>query len=144
MSFEEKKAWGYLAIAVIGYAVYLVLIFTSAGASGTPLPALDYAPTMLWTIGGAIVAGILTNIAIGIVTPKGADKADQRDKEITQLGEHVGQAFIVIGGVSALLLAIFRVEYFWIANVIYLGFVLSAVLGSIARLVAYRRGFQQW
>jgi hypothetical protein len=144
MSFEEKKAWGYLAVAVIAYAVYLVVIFTSAAGSGSELYALDYAPTMLWTIGGAIVVGILTNIAIGIAAPKGADKADQRDKEITQLGERVGQAFIVIGGVSALVLAMLRVEYFWIANAIYLGFVLSAVLGSIARLVAYRRGFQQW
>jgi hypothetical protein len=33
-----------------------------------------------------------------------------------------------------------RCDYFWIANVIYLGFVLSAVAGSVVKLVAYRRG----
>ena len=33
---------------------------------------------------------------------------------------------------------------FWIANVIYLGFVLSGIVASIAKLVAYRRGFQSW
>ena len=35
-------------------------------------------------------------------------------------------------------------DYFWIANVIYLCFVLSAILGSIAKIVAYRQGFPQW
>ena len=32
----------------------------------------------------------------------------------------------------------------WIANVIYLCFTLSAVVGSVAKIVAYRRGFQSW
>jgi hypothetical protein len=33
---------------------------------------------------------------------------------------------------------------FWIANVVYLAFVLSASPGSIAKIIAYRRGFQTW
>jgi hypothetical protein len=33
---------------------------------------------------------------------------------------------------------------FWIANVIYLGFVLSAVLGSATKIAGYRGGFQTW
>ena len=32
-------------------------------------------------------------------------------------------------------------DYFWIANAIYLAFVVSAVVGTIVKLVAYRRGF---
>ena len=59
-------------------------------------------------------------------------------------GETVGQAFVVIGGVSAMLLALFEFEYFWIANVIYLCFVLSAILSAIAKLVAYRSGMPRW
>ena len=37
-------------------------------------------------------------------------------------------------------LAMLEVAYFWIANAVYLAFFLSAVLGSVARIVAYRRG----
>ena len=37
-------------------------------------------------------------------------------------------------------MAMARWDYFWIANVIYLGFVLWAVAGSAVKLVAYRRG----
>jgi hypothetical protein len=37
-----------------------------------------------------------------------------------------------------------EVDYFWIANVLYLCFTLSAVLSSIAKIFAYRRGFHPW
>ena len=41
-------------------------------------------------------------------------------------------------------MAMAELDYFWIANLIYLAFVLSAILGSVAKIVAYRRGFQPW
>jgi hypothetical protein len=144
VSFEEKKAWAFLVIAIAGFAVYVAVLAAGGAFQHSAVAEIDYAPLMLWSIGGAIVAGIVADIVIGIGTPKAARTADQRDREIKALGEHVGQAFIVIGGVAALLLAILRADYFWIANAVYLGFVLSAVLGSIARLVAYRRGMPQW
>ena len=37
-------------------------------------------------------------------------------------------------------MAMARWDYFWIANVLYLGFVLWAIAGSVLKLVAYRRG----
>ena len=46
--------------------------------------------------------------------------------------------------IAALGLAMAELDYFWIANVIYLAFVLSSVLGSAAKIVGYRRGFQPW
>jgi hypothetical protein len=56
----------------------------------------------------------------------------------------VGQAFLVLGGVAALLLSLAEGDHFWIANTLYLAFVLSAVIGSAARIVAYRRGLPEW
>ena len=151
MSLEEKKAWSYLAVAVLAYGVYLVLVLSAVSASAnaaSPATAstadINYAPLMLWTIGGAIVANVVANTAIATTTPRDDRQTDQRDKEIARLGERVGQAFLVLGGVGALVLAMVRADHFWIANVIYLGFVLSAVVGSIARLVAYRRGVPTW
>jgi NADPH:quinone reductase-like Zn-dependent oxidoreductase len=58
---------------------------------------------------------------------------DERDREIGHFGEHVGRSTIVAGGVAGLVLALAKAGYFWIANVLCLGFVLSAVLGSTAR-----------
>jgi hypothetical protein len=142
MSLEEKKAWSFLLVAVLAYGVYLTLIGTVG--RGEQSAEIDYAPFMLWTIGGAVVTGVAANITLAITAPREARQSDQRDREIARLGEHVGQAFIVLGGISALALAILRADYFWVANAVYLGFVLSAVVGSIARLVAYRRGVPTW
>ena len=147
MSFEERGVWILLTVAVAAYAVYLFLIL--GGPADVPLVERPYVVPMLWTIGGAIVAGIVlsifSGILTGIISRRGTvDKKDQRDKEINRLGEHIGSSFVVIGGVSALILAWIEVPYFWIANVIYLGFVLSGIVASIAKLVAYRRGFQSW
>ena len=77
---------------------------------------------------------------MGIFSPREAGKKDQRDREIYRFGEYIGQSFVVIGGVAALLMAMAEWDHFWIANVIYLAFVLSAILGSVAKIVAYRPG----
>ena len=50
----------------------------------------------------------------------------------------------MIGALGALVLAMLEADWFWIANVIYLCFVLSALLESITRLVACRRGVPTW
>ncbi|MEO8284187.1 MAG: hypothetical protein ABI568_12425 [Pseudarthrobacter sp.] len=89
----------------------------------------------------SIGASIALHAVVGIFSPRDAGKKDQRDREI---GEYMGQSFVVIGGVAALPMAMAEWEHFWIANVLYLTFVLSAILGSAAKIVAYRRGFQPW
>ena len=140
MSFEEKSTWIYAAVIPVAYVVYVAIIL--GRARSTPLTEVPYVGPMLWTIGGAIVASILGHIVFAIIWPKDADKKDQRDKEIYRFGEYTGQFLAIAGAVAALILAMVEADYFWIANVIYLGFVLSAILGSVTKLVAYRRGFQ--
>ena len=44
-------------------------------------------------------------------------------------------------GLAALVLAMLQVHWFWIANAVYLCFVLSAILTSLVKLSAYHRGF---
>jgi hypothetical protein len=142
MAFEEKRAWIMLVVSVAAYAVYAAI--TAGRAGPVPLADVSYASTLLWSVGAAIGVQIAANIAVGIASPKDAKKKDQRDREIYRIGEHIGQSFVVIGGVAALLMALAEVDHFWIANVIYLTFFLSAVLGSVAKIFAYRRGFQTW
>ncbi len=143
MSYEEKGVWSFLAIAVIGYGVYLWLVLPQLWAM--PLGEVDYVGPMLWTIGGAIVAGIFSRILIEIVVPSEQRSADQRDREIERTGERVGNSFVIIGALGAMVLAWLEVDWFWIANTIYLCFVISAVLSSMTRLAAYRvGGFQSW
>jgi cell division protein FtsW (lipid II flippase) len=142
VAFEEKRAWIMLVTSVVGYLVYLVLV---AGQLGDrPVDDVAYIGALLWTIGGAIVVNILANMALGIVAREDAGKRDERDREIGRFGEYIGQSFVVIGGLAALIMAMLELDHFWIANAVYLCFALSSVLGSIAKVFAYRRGFQQW
>jgi len=142
MSYTEKNTWLFGVIAVVGYLTYLIVLFTQA--DGRPLEQAEYVVPMLATIGGAIAVGILGGIVLGIVARADRDnggKPDVRDKEIEQAGERVGNSIVVIGALGALVLGWLEVDHFWIANEIYLAFVLSALLGTMTRLGLYRRGF---
>jgi hypothetical protein len=65
---------------------------------------------------------------------------DVRDREISRFGEYASRWLVIAGAAAGLVMAMARWDYFWIANVIYLGFVLWAITGSVVKLVAYRRG----
>jgi hypothetical protein len=140
MTFEERNTCIYAAVTVASFGVYLAIVLGRARSG--PIAEVHYVAPMLWSIGGAIVASILGHIAVAIAWPRDCDKKDQRDREIHRFGEYIGQSFGAIGSVAALVLAMAEVAHFWIANAVYLGCVLSTLLGSAAKLVAYRRGFQ--
>ncbi|MBU2669013.1 hypothetical protein KOI35_36425 [Actinoplanes bogorensis] len=126
MPIQERRAWSLAVTSLLGYAVYLGLL----------IAGISYVPALLWSVGGAVL--------VDMVARGRGQKLDQRDREIGRFGEHIGQSLVVAGAVAAMLLALFEAPYFWIANVIYLAFVLSSVLGSIAKIYAYRRGFHPW
>jgi hypothetical protein len=143
MPFEEKRAWAMVVVTVGVYATYLAVILRRAGDA--PLAEVPYVAALLWSIGAAIGVSIVLSIVLSTFSPPGeAGRKDQRDREINRFGEYVGQSFVVIGGVAALGLSMAEVAYFWIANAVYLAFVLSALLGSTAKIVSYRIGFHPW
>jgi hypothetical protein len=142
VTHEEKRAWIRLVAAVLGYGAYVGIIMSRA--DGRPLTAVPYASTLLWTIGASIVGTIVAEIAMAVVNPRASRVKDVRDREIGRLGEHTGQSFVVIGAVAAMLMAMAGWDRFWIANVIYLCFALSAILGGITKVVVYRKNFPAW
>lgn len=142
MAHEEKRAWIMVVVSAVGFAFYVVTVLTRA--DGRSLTEVPYVWPLIWTIVGAIVVAIVLEIVVSMAAGRDGTKTDQRDREITRFGDTVGQSFVVIGALSALLMAMFEFDYFWIANAVYVCFVLSAVLGSLARISAYRKGFQPW
>ena len=142
MPYEEKRAWIMGVVSAVAYAVYVVVVL--GRSSGESLANVRYAGLMVATIGAAIVSTIIVSIVAGILSPRTRSTIDERDREIGRLGDRIGQSFIVIGGVAGMLLALLEADYFWIANVIYLGFFLSATVGSAARIIAYHKAFQAW
>jgi MFS family permease len=142
MVYEERNTWVGLIVSVIAMAVYVIVILQQAG--GGPLTDVVWWPIMLWTIGLSIVASIVVSILWGILAgmrdPDGVGKSDMRDRDIARMGSRVGQAFMVIAGLGVIVLCAFEADWFWIANTMFFGFFLTAFLGGIASVIAYRRG----
>jgi hypothetical protein len=139
MSYEEKGQWVYLAVTSVAYAAYVVIVLGRAG--GTPLTEVDYQPILLWTIGAAIAASIIGRIAIEIIWRSDSLSEDVRDRDIGRLGEYRAGLVLAIGMVVPFILALIEADWFWIANAMYLAFVIQAIVGAVIKLVAYRRGF---
>lgn len=140
MTEFERAAWIMLVTTIPAYAIYATVVVT--GADGGPLHEAEYQWPMLITIGAVILAnivlGIVMGIALGMALGKGASLVDERDRQIERMGERVGSSFVVLGGVAALLMALVEWHWFWIANTLFLGFMVAGVVSSIAKVSAYR------
>jgi hypothetical protein len=142
MVYQERNTWATLIATVITVPAYIVIILVRA--DGGPITEVGWVPIMLWTIGISIVGAILISIVWGILAgmrePDGVGKSDQRDRDISRLGNRLGYAVLVAGAVTALVLSMLEADWFWIGNALFLGFALATLVGDIGRVVAYRRG----
>jgi hypothetical protein len=142
MGYVERNTWAQLIASAGGTLVYMAIVLPQL--STTAPEDIDWVWPMVWTILGAIgvsiVVSILWGIFAGMANPDAGHTADLRDREIGQLGDRVGQGLLILGSLAALILAMVRADWFWIGNVIFLGFFLSAFLGGLTRIIVYRRG----
>jgi hypothetical protein len=138
MSYEEKGTWVYLLTVVGAYAVYLAIVL--GRLQGTPVADVSYAWVLLWTTVASVAATTAGRTLVETARPSDSHRKDVRDQEINRFGEYVSRWFLAGGAGTAFFLALARADYFWIANVLYLGFVCWAIAGSAVKLAAYRRG----
>jgi hypothetical protein len=101
---------------------------------------VSYAWVLLWTTIASVVASTVGRTLVETARPSDSRRADVRDKEINRFGEYSSRWFVVAGAAAGFVLALAKADYFWIANSIYLGFVLWAIAGSVVKVIAYRRG----
>lgn len=138
MSYEEKVAWALGVVAVVTYGAYAAWVLNQA--QEVPIVEVAYVGPMITAIVAGIVLGIIASIVIAITRPDEAGVSDERDRAINRRGDQIGQSFVVIGGLAVMVLAAIEAPYFWIANAMYLAFILSALLSTIAKVVGYRWG----
>jgi hypothetical protein len=138
VSPEEKSTWAYAVISVVLPVVYFALVLPQVAE--IPVADIEYQVPLLLSIGAAVLLAIGTAIAIAISAPREAGKRDQRDKDVNRYGEYVAGLVLAGAALVPFILAMVEVHQFWIANTLYLAFILSASSGSVAKIVAYRRG----
>jgi hypothetical protein len=150
MPFEEKFTWVYAAVAVVVPAAYFTIVLRQLGT--TPAAEIAYQRPLLIAMGASIVLSIVGSIVIAIgaaisaqVLGNGSvdeiDRKDERDVSIGHRGELVGYYVMSAGAVGVLALTMLGYAHFWIANALYLSFVVAALASSAVKIVAYRRGF---
>jgi hypothetical protein len=140
VSYEEKGVWVYLVTSAAAYLVYVAIV--AGRVASQPTGTVSYVPVLLWTAGASILASVIGRTLVETARPSDSRQADVRDREISRSAEFASRWFVIAGAVTGLAMAMARWDYLWIANVIYLGFVLWAVAGSVVKLAAYRRGRQ--
>jgi len=150
MPFEEKFTW---VSAVVSAGVAVVYFASMLGqVRAVPVAEIAYQGPLLIAIGALIALTILGTIGMAIgsaisaqITGKGSiddiDRKDERDADINRRGELIGYYVSSAGALGVLALAMLRCDPFWIANALYLSFVVGSLVASAAKLVAYRRGF---
>jgi hypothetical protein len=139
MSTEEKNSWIYVFVGVLVPLVYFAIVLSKV--PGVDVATIDYVWPMLTAIGVGIGANIVLSIMAAMISPAEAGQTDVRDKEINRRGEFVAFYVMSVVAVVPLGLAMAEAEQFWIANALYLAFVLAALASAIVKIVAYRRGF---
>ena len=138
MSYEERGVWANLLASAVGYIAYLAIVVPRL--FHTPAAQVSYLLPLLIATLSAVVVATVARSALEFARPSDSSKADARDRDIARFGEYASRWCVVGGAMAGLIMAVGRVDYFWIANVIYLGFILWAVVGSVLQLIAYRRG----
>lgn len=158
MTFEEKFTWVSAVVSTGVAAVYFAFVLGEVRT--VPVAEIAYQRPLLIAIGALVVLSIIGAILTAIVTAIGAavtaeitgegsiedsvgdiGRSDERDKDIHRRGELIGYYVSSAGVVGVMALAMLRYDQFWIANALYLSFVIGALVAAVAKLVAYRRGF---
>jgi len=139
MSYEERGQWVYIIVGVVTFSAYVAFVLSQAAT--TAVTEVDYVPAMLWAIGIAIALSIAGRILIEIVRPSETQVEDARDRDIGRFGEYLGGAVLAIAMIVPFALTLGGADLFWIANGMYLAYVLGSFVGTTVKIIAYRRGF---
>jgi hypothetical protein len=150
MSYEEKQSW--ISAIIAGGVPPFYFTYLLSQMRNVSVAEIAYARPLLMAIGASIALTIVAIIVMAIVSAAAAqvtegphaaasiDKTDERDKRINRHGEYFGGIALGVGMVGPFILTMTEVDHFWIANAMYLAFVLAAITSSMVKIVAYRRG----
>lgn len=138
MSFQARSTLVSVLVFLGVYGWYFGRVFSAAQAG--PVEAIDYQPLLLVMVGVLVALAVATHIVLAVMSPKGADQTDERDRLIELRGEQKGSLVLSVFVLGALALAMLEREPFWIAHTLLGGLVLAEVVKGAFKLLDYRPG----
>jgi hypothetical protein len=139
MSFEEKSTWVYAGVTAAVAAVYVAMVL--GAARSTAVDQIAYQGLMLGAVAVAVLASTVCSTVMGTIWPREVRSKDERDRDIERRGNFIGFYVMSVATVVPLGLSMAELAHFWIANALYLAFVVSALVSAAVKVHAYRRGF---
>lgn len=151
MSFQEKNITVTLVSFTLILGFYLIRLFQiiqNGGLNSTDvfrlwgiIIALAIIMTIIATILTHIILAIIQIIKTGEKEPEIEDMADERDKLIDLRGTKVTYSVSSIGSFLAMLTFAFGQPPLVMFTLLIFFGVVAQIIGDIARLLLYRRGF---
>jgi len=145
MTHNEQSTWWTLFLIPLAALGYFAVVLPRL--ADTPVSAVSWQVPMIVAIGvgivGVILGTILSAIISAVRTREEPGAPDIREKRIERYGEGLSAIIAAIGAAGVLALAMLGVEQFWIGNAVFLLGVAGAIVGSIAKIRAYRGVFRE-
>lgn len=151
MGFREGINLTSLLTSFLVIVWYAFQILPQMGQG--PVEFIAFTRPMIIAVVIGTVLSIATTIAVSIGAAvwlgvrEGEDavnaefsEEDERDKQFARLGDAWGGYFLSVAVIGALVLIWTGQDRFWVANALFLGAWGSAVVGTVVKLIAYRRG----
>lgn len=149
MTYQERN--NLVAIfnnlIVSGYFAWRIYGMYLEGAFDGPDGLTIWAQTVLWVIPVSIIASIILTIVFNILfaiaarDPNPEMVSDERDRQFGARSIVTAVIVASAGFILALVVLALGLDGFYALNLILVGFVLADLIGSLVKLVSYRRGY---
>jgi hypothetical protein len=148
MSFEEKTTWTTAVVQLVVAIWYAFQVVPQLAT--TPVADIEYRGPLLGMVVASVGLTIVASILLaGTIATRAAvrgeatdvDRSDERDRSISRWAGNIGGTVLALAVVPALVLTLFEVEHFWIAQSLVAALVLSELVTAGLRIYRYRRGF---
>jgi len=137
MTISERYQWAY------GFAVLLTsgayFVWLGIQLAGTSPENIEYVEPLLWTL---LASFIVHSFGRGFAAhaSRGDAGSDERDRAINQRADALSFFVFSILAAVPFVLGLAGASAFWITNVLFLAFSLTAIVGVGLRAWSYRTG----
>lgn len=135
-SFEERSAWVQLVALLLMMGGYFVGAGAIASRGETSL--MSYLPLFIVAVVLLVVLMVIGHIVASVFG--GAGERDERDKLIVWRAESNASWVLGAGTIAAIAGLMFEIGNVWIAHLLLVSLLLSALLKLAMQLIYYRRG----
>ncbi|MDN4474159.1 hypothetical protein [Demequina zhanjiangensis] len=139
MTFEHKQTSIGLALGLLSFAAYWVVVLIRAGTDGLPFTEVAWQGPLLVAV---IAGGVAYAATFGVLRwrARGEVVTDARDREIAMHAELAGAGPTGLAVLATMILLALDADTFWAAHVLFVGTFLGTVITASVALAAYREG----